>query len=698
MNVMDGFEPSANIHPPSHGVDDDAHAKRTVCAVRELRRSYGIVRALKGVSLNFIAGQVHAILGENGAGKSTLMKILAGAERADEGDVEIDGRLAHFTSVRDAARAGISIVFQELSLFPELDSLANLFAAREPTRVGLIDRKAMRREAQEVLDNIGLDVDLDRPVGQLSLHDQQLLEIAKALLERSRLIILDEPTSSLNAEATARLFAVIRRLRDQGVAVLFISHRLEEVFAVADTITVLRDGRHVSTRPTAQSTMRQVVREMIGHSPDVEARRIATGPAKRGGTTPNVRVTKARLRSRSEPFDIEVSPGEIVGLVGLEGAGHVQLMEAIFGVRPLAAGEITIRGMGHSPRSTTAAVALGIAMVPADRRTDGLMLNQDIVDNMSHVTAGVLGRLGFWLRQRSMIRATERRGREMNLTAASSTAVRALSGGNQQKVLIGRWLEADPEVLLLNDPTRGVDVGAKAEIYELVRRFAEQGRSVVFISTEHIEYEYLCGRVLVFYRDTVAGEVRGAAINEHSLITAVNTGSVYALDRATRSLMREAAASIGTAVHLIELRNGEVSVREAVGMEGAISEEGQAETVPALHATAGSRVLFAQLDDEQLDDVRARKAPIDDTSLEALDADLASVRSAGFALDEGPQGGNAASIAVPLPSTTGLVTALMVVCGANRLDAAEVQRIVALLADVSERIATLTGTVGDEPA
>jgi ABC-type sugar transport system ATPase subunit len=510
--------PEVTVQPPS-GLPAPA------CSVRELRKTYGAVQALRGVSLDFAPGQVHAVLGENGAGKSTLMKILAGAETPDEGSLMLAGKPVEFSSVKNANSAGIAIVFQELSLFPELDVLANLFVLKEPRKFGLVQKRKMRQVALPILQTLGLSVNLDTPVGQFGLHDQQLLEIAKALINRARVVILDEPTSSLNADEVKRLFEIVRTLRDEGVAVLFISHRLEEVFAISERITVLRDGAVVSSKATTDTDMRQVVREMIGRTP-AEIKPRARPPERSSAL---LRVDGLAVGRLLKDVNFVAGSGEVIGLAGLDGAGQVTVLETIFGIHRPTAGSIHLPNQKAGVRSIRRAIEAGVAMVPADRRVEGLMLNQDLTANIAHVVAGALGRRGFFLRRQELRARALQQVDAIGITAASvDISVSALSGGNQQKVLLGRWLEADPDVLLLNDPTRGVDVGAKAEIYAIVRELADRGKIVLLVSTEEQEYQYLCDRVVIFHRGASIGELTGAEIGEHAILTAINTGSVEA--------------------------------------------------------------------------------------------------------------------------------------------------------------------------
>jgi ribose transport system ATP-binding protein len=496
-----------------------------LCALSGVQKRFGGVVALAGVDLEIHPGLVHAIVGENGAGKSTLMKIIAGAETPDAGTVKVAGADVHFASVKEANDHGVAIVFQELSLFPDLDVLANLFMQREITRAGLVRRAEMRDRAAPILEELGLQVDLEAPAGHLSLAEQQLVEIAKALLADANVLILDEPNSALNAAETERLFRIVRDLRTRGVAVVFISHRLEEVFDIADVITVMRNGQVVTTMPIAGSTIPDIISLMIGR----RYSEIEPSASHADYESPALRLQNVTVPGQVEDVSLAVAPGEVVGLAGLEGSGVSAVLESVFGMERPAAGTITLPDGQPAPHSIRESVRAGIAMVPADRRHDGLMLSADLLTNIAQVTAGTLGRFGFFLRQGQMKERANARVKGLDIVAGSvySTA-NELSGGNQQKVVIAKWLEADPRVVLLNDPTRGVDVGAKEEIYEIVRGLAAEKRIVLFTSTELPEYVHLCDRVVVFYRGRVCGELTRGNISTHILLEAINTGDIEA--------------------------------------------------------------------------------------------------------------------------------------------------------------------------
>jgi len=494
-------------------------------AIRGLVKRYGGVVALDGVDLDAVRGSVHAVVGENGAGKSTLMKILAGAVQPDSGSIALNGEVLEAQSPQTARERGIGIVYQELSLFPNRSVLANLFANRELVRNGLLSNRAMAERAAPTLAEIGLRVDFDRPVGFLPIGEQQLVELCRVLLAEPTVLILDEPNSALSEEETSRLFAVLRGLAAEGITILYVSHRLEEVFAIADRITVMRNGREVLTADRSELTIREVVHAMIGRSehelfPD---RLSATAEAK----ARVLGVKGLSVRRRLHDVSFEARAGEIVGLAGFEGSGVSDLLLVLFGALRPDAGEVTFPDGRGFPRSTTAAARRRISLVPADRRRQGLMLDQDVARNIAHVSAGALASRSPWLGRRGLAASARRQIGNLQIKAPSPwSQVHHLSGGNQQKVVIGKWLEIAPDVILLDDPARGVDVGAKGEIFRLVRSVTAEGRVVLFRSTELPELIGVCDRILVFYRGRLMSDTAADAFDSATLLHAINTGEV----------------------------------------------------------------------------------------------------------------------------------------------------------------------------
>jgi ABC-type sugar transport system ATPase subunit len=507
---------------PSTPAPEASVDARLAVAVSGLTKAYGGVQALAGMDLAVETGSVHAVVGENGAGKSTLMKILAGAVHPDGGEIAVEGQPARLDTPQDARQLGIGIVYQELSLFPERSVLANLFPAQQPTRFGLVDRSRMLAQARPVLQRVGLQVDPDSLVGELDIDERQLVEICRLLIELPRVLILDEPTSALNERETQRLFGVLRELSADGVTILYVSHLLQEVFAIADQITVMRNGRAVFTQRRSALSIPQVVEAMVG-GPQGEL----YPPREAVPSTEGAALEVDGLSAGEELRDVTFTAraGEIVGLAGLEGSGVATLLGVLFGTRQATEGQVRYPDGGGLPSSPTSAARRGISLVPADRRRHGLMLDRSIAHNIGHVSIGTLRSSEPWLRRGQLVAAARRQIEALRIKADSpGTPVDRLSGGNQQKVVLGKWLEVSPRVMLLDDPTRGVDVGAKREFYLLIRRLALEGRVVLFRSTELPELVGLADRIFVFYRGRLAVELRGGQADDHAVLHAINTG------------------------------------------------------------------------------------------------------------------------------------------------------------------------------
>jgi ribose transport system ATP-binding protein len=493
-------------------------------AVEGLNKRYGGVVALDGMNLTVHPGTIHAVVGENGAGKSSLMKILAGVESADSGTISLDGAVVNLGTPNAAQALRIGIVFQELSLFPDRSVLANLFVNDEPTRMGFISLRLMRRRAAPLLARVGLDVDVAAPVRDLSIGERQLVELCRVLGESPRVLILDEPNSALSGAETARLFAVLRELRQGGITVLYVSHRLEEVFEVADRVTVMRNGREVMTRERAGLKIADVVQAMVGRREDDLFPPALEAAARSSG---RLLVRDLSVKDRLAHITFSVEAGEILGLAGLHGSGVSDLLEVLFGTQRAETGEVRFPDGQGVPQSPTRAARRGISLVPADRRRQGLMLHKSIAANIAHVAVGTMRSRSFWLSPRDLTAMANRQIASLQIRTPSPwTTTNALSGGNQQKIVLGKWLEVRPGVVLLDDPTRGVDVGAKREIYQLIRRLASEGKMMLFSSTELPELVGLCDRILVFYRGRLAGECTPSSTNSGRLLEAINTGNL----------------------------------------------------------------------------------------------------------------------------------------------------------------------------
>jgi len=482
--------------------------------VRGLSKSFVGFRVLHDVDLELRPGGVLGIVGENGAGKSTLMKILAGVHQPDEGTIELDGREVTFSHPVQAQQAGLSTVFQEFNLLPERTIAENIYLGREPRRRGLVDTAQMNRDTEALLADLGATgLRPTRRVRSLSVAEQQVVEIAKAVSYDSRIIQMDEPTAALAEHEVALLYTIIRTLTARGVGILYVSHRLKEIFDLCDTITILKDGAQVATRPAEELDEAELVRLMVGRSIS------SFFPDPWAGTEVGDTVLELKDAGNGhvDGIDLTLRRGEIVGVAGLQGSGRTELLEAVFGVRPFTRGEMLLDGATTRPTSPRAAIRSGIAMITEDRKVTGLALNQTILDNTLGVVRSVFpGRTGAARRQvPGLLSSLEVSARAMD------QEVQFLSGGNQQKVVLGRWLATEPRVVLMDEPTRGIDVGAKHSIYELMRSLAAQGVAVLMVSSELPELIGMADRIVVLRDGRVAGELPGGADEEHVMQLAV---------------------------------------------------------------------------------------------------------------------------------------------------------------------------------
>ncbi|WP_370326057.1 sugar ABC transporter ATP-binding protein [Euzebya sp.] len=487
-------------------------------------KSFFGVDVLHGVDMDVRAGEVHALVGENGAGKSTLMKVLAGVHQPDAGTVELDGRPVRFHHPLEAQQAGVTTVYQEFNLLPERTVAENVFLGREPRRrLGLVDTARMRRDTAALLTDLGIDGGVLAPhrrVASLSVAQQQVVEIVKAMSFDARIICMDEPTAALAGAEVELLYRLVRTLQERGVAILYVSHRLVEIFDLSDRITVLKDGHLVHTVDTADTTPEGIVRDMVGRS-------FSAFFPERGDTGPADEVVLS-LRGAGnhdvDGIDLDVHAGEVVGVAGLQGSGRTELAHAIFGMRPLLRGTMRVRDREVRPTSPREAVAAGIALVTEDRKAEGLALEQGVTANARLVLDAVTPR-----------RADERAAAipgvldSLNFTASSADReVRYLSGGNQQKVVLTKWLVTEPSVLVLDEPTRGIDVGAKRAVYDLVRERCAGGDGVLLISSELPELLGMADRIVVMRDGRLVGEVGRDATEEDVLALAAGTGEAAA--------------------------------------------------------------------------------------------------------------------------------------------------------------------------
>ena len=485
-------------------------------ALRGVSKRFGAVQALRGVDLTLYPGEVHALVGENGAGKSTLVKILAGVHRPDTGTLQVGGEPVTLRGPADARDRGIAVIHQHPNLFPDLDVAENVFMGRQPRdRLGRVAWGRMYREVAALLGDLGVTLAVRAPVRGLSVADQQLVEIAKALSLEARVLVMDEPTASLSAREVDELFALTRRLRDRGVAILFVGHRLEEIFALCDRITVFRDGAFVVSAPTAELTTEATIRHMVGRQLD---QLFPKEPAAVGEVALEVRGLTRSGVFRDVSFDLR--RGEILGLFGLVGAGRTEVARVLFGVDRAEAGEVRVAGRPVAIASPSDAVRHGIGYVPEDRHGQGLVLDEGVSANIALPILRRLGRLGLVDRGRERAVAGDYAGRLQVKAAGLDQPVAALSGGNQQKVVLAKWLATEPRVLILDEPTRGIDVGTKAEVHRIVSRLAGAGMAIVLISSELPEVLAMADRVLVLHEGRVTGEFTQAEATQERVMWA----------------------------------------------------------------------------------------------------------------------------------------------------------------------------------
>ena len=483
-----------------------------------ISKRYGGVRALESVDFACRRGSIHAVLGENGAGKSTLIKIVSGVVRPDEGEMRLEGNPVAFPEPIAANRAGIVCIFQELSLMPDLSVADNIGIANPPRRFGLIDRRAQRRRAEELLARVGCeDVNPLERVGELPLSRRQMVEIAKALGQDPKLLILDEATSALTSADVEKVYAILRRLRDEGLALLYISHRMHEIEALADTCSVFRNGRHIETFRHGAHSADEVVQLMSGRE---YANVYPPKPQRHRPPEPVLEVARLRWGERLNDVSLSVGRGEIVGLGGLDGQGQRELLLALFGVLRGLEGEIRIEGRAVAIRSPAQAKdkAIGMALIPEDRKTEGLMLPMSVADNLGLAALPALMTGPFVDRAKEQA-AIEAMVQKLRIKVGSlADPVATLSGGNQQKVVIAKWLMTGPRLILLNDPTRGIDVGTKQELYQLLRDLADAGAAILFYTTDYDELVGCCDRVLIVYDGAVVRTLEGDEITETNIV------------------------------------------------------------------------------------------------------------------------------------------------------------------------------------
>jgi len=487
-----------------------------ILELKNISKSFSGVEVLHNVSFELRPGEVHALLGENGAGKSTLVKIITGVHHPDKGEILLHGESVHFSDARESRQAGIAAIYQELSLFPDLDVAENIFAGRQPVTIGgRVDWRKLYAEAGKLLESLGVKLDLKQKARTLSIAQQQMVEIARAFSINAQILIMDEPTSSLTLHEVDDLFRLVRRLRAEGTAIIFISHRLEELFSLADRVTVLRDGSYVDTRSMKDVTRDDLIRMMVG--------RTITNLFPKQDVQAGDVVLKVENLSRAGSFhdvSFELRRGEILGLAGLVGAGRTNVARAIFGVEPATGGSIQIEGREVVITSPQQAIGLGLAYVPEDRQLHGLIPAMSLTPNISLPMLDHYAQLG-WLRDKSERKSAYEAALQMEVRANNIWQLaRELSGGNQQKVVLAKWLSTNPRILILDEPTRGIDVGTKAAVHGLMSKLASEGMAILMISSELPEILGMSDRVIVMREGHVTGHFSRAEATQEMIISA----------------------------------------------------------------------------------------------------------------------------------------------------------------------------------
>ncbi|CAM3691697.1 sugar ABC transporter ATP-binding protein [Alicyclobacillus pomorum] len=495
----------------------------SVLEMKGISKSFGTVKVLQGVDLRLESGEVLALLGENGAGKSTLMKILTGVYAADDGQIFIDGEPVHIHRIQDSRALGIEIIHQELSLFQNLSIAENFLIGHEEkyrNTFGLVDYKKLHREVADALRRVGLQRPTSTLVGSLGVGEQQLVEISRALQSNVRFLIMDEPTAALTEVETERLFELIRQLRSNGVGIIYISHRMEELYQIADKVEILRDGQFIGTRVMAEAQERELISMMVGRDVDNRYPRVPTTP---GETLLEVKgLTTQYVRD----INLTVRAGEVVGLGGLMGAGRTEVARALMGIDKVTRGEIVFKGKPRRFTSPREAIREGMVFLTEDRKSEGLILPFSVRENLALSTLDQRKRAGLVNRRLEKVFASDMVKRLRIKVANPEQSVGSLSGGNQQKVVLGKWLAHNPDLLILDEPTRGVDVGAKQEIYQLINEMTASGKAILMISSDLPELLGMCDRVYVMFQGTTQGEVRGSAMNQEDFMTLATGGEL----------------------------------------------------------------------------------------------------------------------------------------------------------------------------
>ena len=492
-----------------------AEDKKTILSIRGMSKSFGRNRVLNHISLDVKEGSIMGLMGENGAGKSTMMKCLFGTYQKDEGIIILDGKEVNFSGPKDALENGIAMVHQELNQCLERSVVDNLFLGRYPTNAGLIDERRMKKEASDLFRKLGITVNLTQPMRNMSVSQRQMCEIAKAISYNSKIIVLDEPTSSLTAPEVAKLFSMMRKLRAEGISLIYISHKMDEIFDICDQVSVLRDGSLVMTKDCKDTNMNELISAMVGRSLDNRFPPVDNEP---GDTMLSIQHLSTKYKPNLQDITFDVKKGEIFGLYGLVGAGRTELLETIFGIRTRAAGRVYYNGKLCNFNSPRDAMDHGFALITEERKANGLFLKGDLTFNTTIANLPQY-KAGLSLSDDKMVRATAKELRIMHTKAMGpDDLITALSGGNQQKVIFGRWLERSPNVVMMDDPTRGIDVGAKYEIYELIIKMAKAGKTVIVVSSEMPEILGITNRIGVMSNGHLAGIVNTKETNQEELL------------------------------------------------------------------------------------------------------------------------------------------------------------------------------------
>jgi ribose transport system ATP-binding protein len=486
-----------------------------------ISKSFPGVKALENVDFECLPGEVHALSGENGAGKSTLMKILAGAYPMDSGEIRIDGEPVHIDSPQKAIDLGVGIIYQEFNLAPSMSVAENIFLGREPSALipGMVSYSKMHEEANEIMQNLGVDINVRAPMNRLSIAMQQITEIAKATSRKCRIIVMDEPSATLTDQDLKSLFTLIRRMKSEGVSIIYISHRMEEIFEICDRVTIMRDGRKITTLLTRDTSREDIIRYMVG-------RDLAPAEQKEARKHGEVALSLQNINRKGVLHDIsmEVRCGEIVGLAGLVGAGRTELARVLFGADPYDSGTIKLFGKTVRIKNPRQAIKRGIGLVTEDRKAQGLVLGMSIRENITMAHPSAISKLGFYLRRKER-NAAEKYIQSLRIrTPSVEQSVLNLSGGTQQKVVLSKWLFTESRILIFDEPTRGIDVGAKAEIYQLMEKLAEQGTAIIMISSELPEILLMSDRIFVMHEGAIKGEMTKENASQESIIQLATGG------------------------------------------------------------------------------------------------------------------------------------------------------------------------------